>query len=885
VTRPPLLPALLLRLLLPRHLHEAIAGDLEEAWHADRRRARYWSIALRSIADCWRDRLQRPRADPHSNRGDNPMRSVLQDARYGCRMMLRNPGFTLAAVITLALGIGANTAIFSLLNVLTIKPLPYHDADRVVFLLGTDAESGAIRFSLQVADYFDIRREAQSFERLAAYSYLSANITGGDIPERVQAYMVTPETFELLGTAPALGRVFSSADGTAGRNQVAVISNGLWKRRFGADPSVIGRTVLLNGRPHDIVGVMPARFEYPVFNFKGDLWVPWILDSNAATTNRAGSGSTTVVARLRPGIAERQADIELKTIMRRLAAAHPATNATLSARVIQMGRLDDEQAGPGLLIVMATVAVVLLLACANVANLLLARGLSRSRELAVRAAVGASRWRITRQLIVESFLLALAGAAGGVLLARVAIDAIRGVLPEMILTTVPNVNDLGVDGTTLLFTLLVSIAASLVFGLVPAWRAARPQLQDGLKEGAATGGSLGTRRLRTTLVVVEVALATLLAVTAGLLGRSYGELRKLSPGFKPDGILTMAMTLPSDRYPDGPQRLQFFEAAAASISVLPGVRSAAFVNVLPFSTYDRSTTLSIEGSPPPEPKRQPRASFRVASAGYFSTMEIPLLSGRVFDARDRDGTAPVAIVNHTFVKRHLGNSEAVGRRIRLGDRDSAGQWTTIVGVVGDVNHWQLTQAPDPEVYLPLRQAPVAMMMLAVRTDNRPEDLVAAVRGRILEIDRLQPVYHVKPMSRLVGDALLAQTTSAALMAIFSGLALVLALVGVYGVVSYGVRQQMGEFGLRLALGATRSSLLALVLRRGALMIIGGIAIGVTGALAASGVLRTLLYGVAPMDPLTYATAAAALLAMGLGACIVPAWRAASASALAAIRSE
>ena len=813
------------------------------------------------------------------------MLSLLQDARYGGRMMRRNPGFTLAAVVTLALGIGANTAIFSLLNVLTIKPLPYHDPARVVFLLGTDADSGAIRFALQVADYFDIKHEAQSFEAVAAYTYLSANITGGDIPERVQAYRVTPDTFELLGAAPALGRVFSSTDGIAGRNQVAIISNGLWKRRFGADPGVIGRTVLLNGTPHDIVGIMPERFEYPVFNFKGDLWVPWVLDAAAAATDRAGSGSTTVVARLRTGITERQADAEIKTIMRRLASSYPRTNATLSARVIEMGRLDDEQAGPGLLIVMATVAVVLLLACANVANLLLARGLSRSRELAVRAAVGASRWRIARQLIVESLLLALAGAAGGLLLARTGIDAIRRALPEMILTTVPNVQELGIDATTLLFTLVVSIAASLVFGLVPAWRAARPQLQDGLKEGAATGGGRSTRRLRTTLVVVEVALATLLAVTAGLLGRSYGELRKLSPGFNPDGVLTMAMTLPSDRYPDGPRRLQFFDRAAATIGGLPGVRSAAFVNVLPFSTYDRNTTFTLDGTAPPVPNREPRASFRVASSGYFATMGIPLIAGRGFDERDRDGAAPVGIVNHTFVKRYLMEGEAVGRRIRLGDRDSNSQWTTIVGVVGDVNHWQLTQAPDPEVYLPLAQAPMAMMMLAVRGDGRPEDLIAPVRGRILEIDSLQPVYHVKPMSRLLGDALLPQTTSAALMAIFSGLALVLALVGVYGVVSYGVRQQMGEFGLRLALGATRSSLLALVLRRGVLMVAAGIVIGVGGALAASGVLRTLLYGVAPMDPLTYAAAAGALLAMGIGACVLPAWRAASANALAALRAE
>jgi predicted permease len=882
--RSPLVPALLLRLLVPRSLHEAIAGDLEETWRTRPDRVQYWTDALRSIADCWRGRFQSNDDQSEQRRGDGAMTSLLQDVRYGLRMMRRNPGFTVAAAVTLALGIGANSAIFSILNILSLKPLPYHDPSRVVFLLGVDAETGGLRFSLQIADYLDIQRDAQSFERVASYSYLSANITGGDIPERVQAYRVTADTFEMLGVPAARGRTIGRADTVAGREHVAVISDGLWKRRFGADPGVVGRKVMLNGQTHEIVGVMPERFEFPVFNFKGDVWLPWTLDATAAAGDRRASGSTTVIARIRSGVPEAQADAELKTIMRRLAAEHPQSNRSLTARVVQMGRLDDEQAGSGMVIAMSMVALVLLLACANVANLLLARGVSRSRELAVRAAVGATRWRIARQLVVESVLLALIGAAGGVLLAKIAVDAIRRILPEMILTTVPNVSELGIDATTFAFTLVLAITASLVFGVLPAWRAARPQLQDGLKEGAAAGGTRGTRRLRTTLVVLEVALATLLVVSAGLLARSYSALSQLNPGFDSAGVLTMAMALPADRYPDGPRRLQFYERAQSRIRELPGVQSAAFVNVLPFSTYFRYTPVAIDGAPPPAPGREPRAAFRIATPEYFATLRIPLISGRVFDARDREGSDRVGIVNRTFVRQFMKEGDAIGRRVRIGS-DTNAPWITIVGTIDDVHQSALTEDPEPELYLPHAQSPIAMMMLAVRTAGSPEDHIAAVRGRILDIDPQQPVYHVKPMARLVGDSRLSQSASASFMATFSALALVLAIIGVYGVISYGVNQQMPEFGVRLALGATPSALVKLVIRRGALMVVAGVVLGLAGAVAASGAFRALLYGVTPLDTLTYASAAALLLIMGLAACVLPAWRAASADALSALRAQ
>jgi putative ABC transport system permease protein len=792
------------------------------------------------------------------------MPSLMLDVGYGWRLMWKNPGFTFAAVLTLALGIGANTAIFSIVNVLSIKPLPYREPSRVTFLLGTDTETGEIRFSLRVADYLDISRRARSFEQVAAYSYVSANVTGGDIPERVQAYRVTANTFELLGVGPARGRTFAPSDAQPGDHQVALLSDGLWRRRFGADPAIVGRRLSLNGVTHEIVGVMPPRFEFPVFNFKGDLWIPWVIDAPAAMTDRGGSA--TVIARVREQVDQIEASAELQAIMQTLATDHPATNASVGARVVEMGRLGSEQAGPAVVIVVAAVGIVLLLACGNVANLLLARGVTRSRELAVRAAVGASRWRIARQLLVESLLLALA------------VDALRSALPEMVMSTMPNIGELRVDPTTLAFTLGLTVAASLVFGLLPAWRAARPQLHDGLKEGA-TGGNRGTRRLRAALVVTEVALATVLLVTAGLLARSYAGLRDVNPGFSAEHLLTMSTTLPEDRYPTAEARLRFFEQAAEQIERLPGIRSAALVNVLPFSTYDRGTRFIIDGAPLPAAGREPRASLRIASPEYFSTMEIPVVAGRPFAPGDR-ADAPQA-----FVQRHFAGGKPIGRRLRLGNTVSDHPWITIVGVVGDVHHSQLTEAADPELYLPLAQGAPPMMMLAVRTDARPEALINAVRTRILEIDPLQPVFHVTSMSRLVADAMLAHTAPAVLMSVFSGIALLLAVIGVYGVVSYGVSQQMPELGLRLALGATPSGLLSLVLRRSASMVVVGVLLGAAAALGASGVLASLLYGVQPIDPLTYSAAAGTLLILGIGASAIPAWRASSAEPVSALRSQ
>ncbi|MGE0862736.1 MAG: ABC transporter permease [Vicinamibacterales bacterium] len=890
---PPALALWLLRRLLPRDLRDPIGGDLEEEWNctASPSRRRFWSLALRSIAMCWLDRL-RPDGRRHhhaaSATGDPAMQSLLQDIKYGFRLMWRNPGFTAAAVATLALGIGANSAIFSIVNVLALKPLPYHEPSRVAFVLGWDVEEGEMRFNLRAADLVELQRQTVSFDALSAYTYVSANLTGGDIPDRVQAYRVTPNTFPLLGVDALLGRTFADADIQGGRDAVAVISHGLWQRRFGSDPAIVGRQILVNGEPREVVGVMPPRFEYPVFNFKGDVWLPWVM-RDAGRGEPGATDSVTVVGRLRPGVAFVQAQAELDVLMKAAADRYPGTNRGLGARVVEMGKLDDEQAGPAIVILLATVSLVLILACANVANLLLARGVARSREIAVRSAIGASRLRIGRQLLVEGVLLAIAGGACGVALSVLALDGIRALLPEMLLTTVPNINELGVDRATLGYTLAVSLLTSAIFGVLPTWRASRDRFEGALEESASAGGSRATRRLRSTLVVGEVALATILLVSAGLLARSYGALQRVSPGFEAAGVLTMAMTLPDYKYEDADARRRFFDQLIDRVGQLPGVSSAGLVNVLPFSTYNRGTRLTVAGAPVPEPGREPSVSYRVASAGYHRTMGIPLVSGRLFDGRELPSGDRVVIVNQALAGRYLCPAEAscaeaaLGRRIRLGGRNAP--WQTVVGVVGDVHHDTLTEAPDPEVYVPMSQAPASMMMLAARTTARPGDLVAPIRAAVLAIDPAQPIYHVKPLETLVSESTMPAQTSAQLVTLFSALALVLAAVGIYGVLAYGVSQQTREFGVRMALGATPRDVLRQVLRHGGTLVALGIACGLAAALGVTRLLAGVLVGVSPSDPVTYLAAASLLAAIGLAACAVPAWRASATEPVTALRGR
>jgi len=799
------------------------------------------------------------------------MLTLLHDLAYGLRLMRRAPGFTAAAVLTLGLGIGVNVATFSIVQVLSLKPLNYRDPSRVAFILGTNAARQQRGMNLPLADAIDIGRQMKSLDDVAAYEYWSANLTGGATPERVQAYRVTANTFALLGVGAPIGRALAASDGAPAAPPVVVLSDGLWRRRFGADPSVVGTTVALDGDAYTVVGVMPRRFEFPVFNFKGEAWVP-VKGALEAGARRGDSRSIVAIARLSSGATYAGAQAELDTIMRRLEADYPQTNRGLGAELVEMRRLGEIfQPAPIALISLGAVAVVLLLASANVANLLLARAVARERELAVRAALGAGRARLVRQLLTESALLAFAGSLAGLAVAFLAIRLLRGSLPELLVVTQPNVLDLGIDRQTLAFTAAATTASTLLFGGIPAWRAARGRTGESLKSGGH--GSVGSphQRLRAALTIAEVALSLVLLVSAGLLVRTFSRLQAVDTGFAADHVLTLTITLPEYRYADSPSKRRFFLDAAEAVERVPGVRSAGFVNVLPLSTYNRGTRYVVEGAAS-DAGREPVADYRVVTDAYFETLKIPILEGRRFDTRDRDGGDQVAIVNRTLARRAFGDRSPVGRRIRLGRVTSRAPWLTVVGVVGDVRHADVTSLAEAELYVPLAQSSSEMMMLAARTSGDPVDFEDTVQRAIASVDPLQPVYHVKTMRRLMDDALLSQAGAMSMMMVFAALALILAAIGIYGVISYVVSQQTREFGVRLALGATPADLTRMVLRRGLSLVGAGAILGLAGALAEARLLTGILYGVTATDWPTYLAVAGGLMVVGVVACYVPARR-------------
>jgi len=799
--------------------------------------------------------------------------------------MRRAPGFTAAAVITLGLGIGANVATFSIVNVLSLAPLSYKDPDRVAFVLGTTASRDQPTWNLLLADAVDLGQQMQSFDAVGAYAYWSANLTGAELPERVQAYRVTANAFPLLGVDAAIGRAIDAVDGRPETPDVVVLSYGLWERRFGANPAVVGQTVTLDGRAHKVIGVMPRQFEFPVFNFKGEAWTA-LKNTSEGVVNRSASPSIVAIARLKKGVSYTAAQSELNTVMRRLESDYPRTNRGIGARVVEMRRLGELfQPAPISLIALSAVVTVLLLACTNVANLLLSRAAGRERELAVRASLGAGRGRLVRQLLTESALLAAAGTALGLVVAFWALRALRASLPELLVVTQPNVLELGLDRLTLAFTAVVALVSALVFGGIPALKTARADLHTSLKSGGHGTTGPPHQRLRAGLMIAEVALSLVLLVASGLLVRTFGRLRDVPLGFSSDHVLTMTMTLPNYRYADDVARRRFFEQTAEEVAHVPGVRAAGFVNALPFSTYNAVTRYIVEAAPVSEEGREPAADYRVVTDRYFNALEIPLVAGRTFDSRDREAGGKVAIVNRTLERRAFADRSAVGQRIRLGQMSSTAPWLTIVGVIGDVRHSEISGAPQAEVYVPLRQAPATTMMLAAATAGDPNELVDPVRRAIATIDPTEPVYHVKTLRQLLDDAMLPQASAMQMMTVFGTLAFVLAAVGIFGVVSYGVSQQMREFGVRLALGASPADVVGLVLRRGMTLVLAGMAIGAAGALALGHLMAGLLYGVSPRDLPTLAASLGLMFLAAVIACYVPARRAMRVDPMAILRMD
>jgi len=806
------------------------------------------------------------------------MDTFLHDVRFAARTLLKRPAFTGAAVLCLALGIGANTAIFSVVNAVLLKPLPYREPARLVGVWERNAERGRERNSVSPANYLDWKAQNTVFEEMAAFVDWRANLTGSGEPEEVPVLVVTASFFPMLGARPMLGRVFTASEDAPGAPDAVVLSHALWQRRFGGAADIIGKSVTVNGRPHTVVGIMPATFAIAGEHEQPQLWLT--LGLNPARNYREAAGRyLRSIARLKPGVTAEQAGAQLRAIARRLEEAYPEFNAGWSTDVV---RLDEQVVGDvrrPLLVLFGVVGFVLLIACANVANLQLAQATARQREIAVRAALGAGRGQIARQLLTESALLAVAGAALGILLALWATQLI-GVSASVLL---PRAGEVALDGRALAFTGALALITGLAFGLVPALFASRADLQDILKSGGRSG-TPGGGRARSALVVAQVALSLVLLVGAGLMLKSFARLQGVDPGFDPDHVLTARIGLSGEKYRTDAQTNAFFQELLRRVSATPGVQSAGAVSWLPFGGLGSATRYLVAGRPAPQPGQEPGADVRVVDPGYFRTMKIPLLRGSSISDRDTRDSRTVVVISQSLARTQFPNVDPIGQRIIMewGDTLNA----EIIGVVGDVRGKGLDSLPRETLYWALPQFPgQGFMSIVMRTRGDPLRLAGALRAAVRAIDPDQPVSEVRTMDSYLGDSVARRRFNATLLAGFAAVALVLAAVGLYGVMSYAVVQHTRELGIRMALGASTRAVLHGVLRQALVLAAIGVVVGVTGALTLTRVLSGLLYEVSATDPAVFAAIALLLTGVALLASYVPARRATQVDPMVALRSE
>ena len=815
------------------------------------------------------------------------MEAFWKDLRYGFRTLTKNPGFSVIAVVSLALGIGANTAIFSLVNAVLLKPLPFMDPERLVMVWEDNSAIGFPRDDAAPANYVDWKAQNQVFEDMAALNWKSFNLTGDGEPERILAHGVTANFFTLLGIQPVIGRNFSLDEDKPGAAKVAILDYGLWQGRYGGDPATVGRDVLLNGEKYTVVGVMPAGFQY----LQGDVgvWVPIALNRQQLADR--DNHYLTLAARTKPGVSVEQAHTDILTITRRIANDYPDEAENLKSAVVSMREQLAGKVRQPLIVLLVAVGFVLLIACANIAGLLLSRAAARHKEIAVRTALGASRVRIIRQLLTESILLAGVGGALGLLVAVWSFTLLRQLIPDgMVHST-----DLKIDIPVLGYALAVSLLTGLVFGLAPALQASKIDLNQALKQGGAraSSGAAG-HKLRSAFVVAEVALSLVLLIGAGLMIQTVFNLRDQYAVFQPEQLLTLRTTLPDNKYRDlreyvtkeHPRRVAFYDQVLERVSALPGVVSVAYTTSVPLQWKGGANGFTIEGRQP-EPGVVTNAIHRQVSAGYFQTMGISLRAGRYFDDRDSQQSLPVATVNESMARSYWPNEDAVGKRFKLGVPDAP--WMTIVGMVADVRQMGMDVPVKPEMYLPYRQISshpwYGPRDLVVRTTSDPMSLVSSVREVILSVDPDQPVSNISTMEELLTRETGSRRLGMILLTGYAGLALLLASLGIYGVLSYLVAQQTPEIGVRLALGASPGDILGLVMKKGAILVLAGVVIGGIAAFALTRLMASLLFGVSATDPITFLGIALLLTAVALAACFVPARRATKVDPMVALRYE
>ena len=816
-----------------------------------------------------------------TERQTNIFADLWQDLRFGLRTLAKNRTFTCIAVIALALGIGANSAIFSVVDAVLLRPLPFKKPEQLVMIWENAAHLGFPNNTPSPANFLDWQKQANAFTGMAAMVERSFNLTGLSEPERLDGRRVSANLFDLLGVRAVLGRTFVPDDDRPGAH-VVLLSYSLWQRRFGSDPSVIGRALTLNGESYTVIGIMPRFVQLPGFANRNDqLWVPIAFPPEEAA--QRGNHFLEVIARMKPDIALKQAQAEMETIAARLAQQYPAYNTRIGALVVPLHEQVVGDIKPALLILLGAVGFVLLIACANVANLLLARAAVRQKEIALRLALGASRSRLTRQFLTESVLLAMFGAGLGLLLA---VGGIR-ILKTFIPATLAQVQTINIDARVLIFTALVAVVTGIGFGLAPALQASHLNLNDTLKEGGrdAGGGSKGNR-LRGLLVIGEVAVSFVLLIGAGLLINSFFHLRNLEPGFRADHLLTMKVDLSEVKYPDRERRAVFFDEVIRRVRTLPGVQSAAVAGNLPLTYNGDSMNISVEGVPDPPPDQRSDVIFRAIGPGYVGTMGIPIIRGRDFTDQDKADSKDVVVISEKTAQHFWPGQDPIGRRVKPGSSTSNTPWREVIGIVKDVRQNDFIAAPKMQMYFTYRQLKdLAPNALVVRTSIEPLSLAASVRDAIWSVDKDQTVADIDTMEHIVAEAVARQRFSMLLLGLFATLALLLASVGIYGVMSYSVAQRTHEIGIRIALGARRGDVLQMTIKQGLKLVGAGMILGLAAAFLLTRLLESLLFGISATDPITFLSISLVLLAVAILASYVPALRATKVDPIIALRAQ